>query len=92
MPNISSNMSENVVPKSAPKPWAVTAHAVLERGVAEPIIGRALVGILEDLVGLVDLLEAMLGALVVGIAIRMALHRLLAESSLDVAVARGALD
>ena len=59
---------------------------------AEAVIGRALVGVLEDLVGLVDFLEAVLGVLVAGIAVRMTLHRLLAEGDLDVAVACGALD
>ena len=69
------------------------AHAaVLEGGVAEAVIGRALVGVLQDLVGLVDFLEAMLGVVVAGIAIRMPLHRQLAKRGFDVAVARGALD
>ena len=66
--------------------------AVLERGVAEAVIGRPLVGVLEDLVGLVELLEAMLGVVVTRIAIRMPLHRLLAKGGFDVAVVCGALD
>src|SRR5262249_46132494 len=48
---------------------------MLERGVAEAVIGRALVGILEDLVGLVDLFEADFAALVAGVAIGVPLHR-----------------
>ena len=68
------------------------AHAVLERGMAIAIIGGALVRVLQDLVGFVDFLEAVLGVLVARIAIRMAHHRLLAESGLDVTVACGALD
>src|SRR4029077_14953626 len=68
------------------------AHAVLEGGVAVAIIGGALVGVLEDLVGFVDFLEAVLGVLVAGIAIRMAHHRLLAERGLDVPVGSSALD
>ena len=55
------------------------AAAMLECGVAETVVGCALVGVLEDLVGLVDLLEAVLGPVVTGIAIRVTLHRLLAK-------------
>src|SRR4029077_14800711 len=68
------------------------APAVLERGMAEAVVGRALVRILEDLVGFVDFLEAMLGVLVARMAIRVALHRLLAEGGFDVTVGSGALD
>ncbi len=66
------------------------AVAVFEGSMAETIIGRAFVRVLENLVGLVDLLETMLGFIVTGIAIRMALHRLLAKGSLDVRLTRGA--
>jgi hypothetical protein len=65
---------------------------VLEGGMAETIIGGALVGILEDFVGFVDFLETMLGVLVARIAIRVALHRVLAEGRLDIDLSRGALD
>ena len=61
-------MSEKVLAKSGPK-RALTA-VMLERGMTEAVIGRALVSILEDFVGLVDLLELVLGVLVAGIAIR----------------------
>src|SRR6202035_4923644 len=66
--------------------------ALLERGMAIAIIGGALVRVFEDLVGLVDFLEAMLGVLVAGIAIGMAHHRLLAEGGFDVTVSCSALD
>ncbi len=46
--------------------------AMLESGVAETVISRPLVGIFENLVGLVDFLETMFGGVVAGIAIRMA--------------------
>ena len=59
------------------------AHAaMLEGGVAEAVIGCALVGILEDLVGLVDFLEPVLGILVAGMTIRMVLHRRLRKAAL----------
>jgi hypothetical protein len=48
---------------------------------------RALVGIGEDRVGLVDLLEALLGLLVAGVAIGVALHRERAERLLDLRLA-----
>src|SRR5262249_12710169 len=59
---------------------------MLEGGVAEAVIGRALVGILEDLVGLVDLFEADFATLVAGIAIGVPLHRELAEGGLQFTV------
>ena len=65
------------------------ARALLERGVAEAVIGRALVRVLEDLVGLVDLLEAVLAVLVAGIAVRVPLHGKLAERGLELAVLDG---
>jgi hypothetical protein len=39
---------------------------------AEMIVGRALLGVLQDLIGLADLLEANLGAGVLGVAVGMA--------------------
>src|SRR6516225_5195826 len=65
---------------------------MLESGVAEAVIGRALVGILEDLVGLVDLFEADFATLVAGIAIGVPLHRELAEGGLQFTVVRRAFD
>ena len=85
-------MSEKVEAKSAPKPCGARRPALLEGGVAEAVIGGALVGVLEDVVGLVDLLEAMLAVLVAGIAVGMPLHRELAERGLQLRLARGALD
>jgi len=68
------------------------AHAVLEGGVAETIVGGALVGVFEDFVGLVDFLEPVFRVLVTWIAVGMAHHRLLAESRLDLGLARRAFD
>src|SRR5262249_21167850 len=66
--------------------------AMLERGMAGAVVGPALVGVLEDLVSLVDLLEAGLARLVAGIAVGMPLHGELAERGLELAVVDGALD
>ena len=68
------------------------AAALLEGGVAEAIVGGALVRILEDLVGLVDLLELVLAVLVAGVAVGMPFHGELAERGLELAVIGGALD
>ena len=45
------------------------AAALLERGMAEPVIGRAPLRILEDVVGFVDFLEAVLAVAVARIAV-----------------------
>src|SRR5262249_34700372 len=54
-----------------------------EGGMAEAVIGGALVAVLEDVIGLVELLEAVLAILVARIAIRMVLHGQLAEGRLE---------
>ncbi len=57
--NISSKISANPPAKSKPaaaetaSPWA----ALLERGMAEPVIGGALLPVAEDGIGFVDVLE-----------------------------------
>jgi hypothetical protein len=58
--------------------------AILEGGVAEAVIGGALLLVLQDLVGLAQLLELVLGRLVAGVAVGMVLHRQLAIRLLDV--------
>src|SRR5260221_436671 len=51
------------------------AMTVLEGPVAEAVIGRALLIVLQDVIGLADFLEFMLGGLVPRVAVRMELHR-----------------
>ena len=58
----------------------------------EAVIGGALVAVLEDVVGLVDFLELVFAVVVTRIAIRMILHRELAERRLELPVVDGALD
>src|SRR5581483_3890799 len=58
------------------------ARALLEGGVAEAVIGGALLAVLEDLVGFVDFLETDFAFGVAGIAVRMPLHRELAKGRL----------
>src|SRR5262249_23756758 len=69
---------------------AVSAAALLEGGMTEAIIGGALVAVLEDVIGFVELLEAVLALLVTRIAVRMVLHGQLAEGRLDLHLAGGA--
>ncbi len=71
---------------------AAGTGAALEGGMAETVIGRALVRILQDLVGFVDLLETDLAVLVARVAIGMPFHRELAEGGFQLAVGGGALD
>src|ERR1700753_221274 len=71
---------------------AHAAAALLERGVAEAVIGGALVAVLEDLIGLVDFLELDFALGIAGIFVRMPFHRQLAERCLQPGVVGSALD
>ena len=84
-------MSEKVEAKSAPKPCAAAA-ALLESGVAEAVIGGALVAVLEHFIGFVDFVEFVLAFAVARIAVRMMLHRQLAECGLELDLGAGARD
>ena len=67
------------------------AHAaLLEGGVAETVIGGALVAVLEHVIGLVEFLELVLALVVARIAIRMMLHGELAEGGLQLDLGAGA--
>ena len=63
------------------------ADALLEGGVAEAVVGGALVAVLQDVIGLVDFLELGLAILVAGIAVGMKLHGELAIRGLHVGLA-----
>src|SRR5271165_607063 len=65
---------------------------LLERRMAETIIGRALLFVLQHVVGLAHFLEASLGLLVAGIAVGMVLHRELAVRLLEIFAARVSRD
>ena len=69
-PNRSSNTSVKEAAKSKPGPPR-RRRALLERGMAETVIGGALVGVLQDLIGLAEFLEFVLGRVVAGIAVGM---------------------
>ncbi len=71
---------------------AATGALAVHAGVAETVVGGALLRIRQDAVGFVDFLEAGFGAVVAVIAVGMVLHRLLAESGLQRHVIDGPLD
>src|SRR4051794_9917797 len=66
--------------------------AVLERGVAEAVIGGALVAVLEYFIGFVEFAEPVFAFGVARIAIRMMLHGELAEGRLEIDLGAGALN
>src|SRR5262249_53593118 len=64
------------------------AAVAIEGRVAHVVVGTALLRVLQDLVGLVQLLELLLGRLVAAVAVGMAILCQAAERRLDVLVAR----
>ena len=68
---------------------AASARA-LERGMPEPVVGRALVRIDEDVVSVGDFLEMLLCLRVVRVAVRVVFHGQLAVSDLDFVRGRAA--
>ena len=81
-PNRSSNMSDIEAAKPSFMPL------VIECGVAVAVIGGALLGVRQVLIGFVQLLELRLGLLVARMPVGMTLHRRLAEGGLQLSVAR----
>jgi hypothetical protein len=71
---------------------AAATTALLERGMAEAVIGGALVAVLEHFIGFVEFAEFMLAFGVARIAIGMMLHRQLAECTLELDLGAGARD
>ena len=59
---------------------------------AVAVVGGALIGVAQHLVGLAGLLELLLGRMVAGIAVRMVLQRLLAVGALQFLIAGVARD
>src|SRR3569833_532855 len=68
------------------------AHAVVESSVADAIVGRAFLRVLQAIIGFVDRLEPRFAFVIARIAVRMILHRKLAERGLDRRAIRPALD
>ena len=83
--NVGHGGGETIAAK-APRP----APALLEGGMAEAVIGGALVLVGEGLIGLVDFLELDLGLLVARVAVGMMLHGRLAEGRFQLRFRTGA--
>ena len=74
------------------RPPRAAARRRIDAGVAELVVGGALPGVGEHLVGFLGLLELLLGALVVRVAVGMVLHRELPVGLLDVLLGSVAID
>ncbi len=77
--------------RKAEIPGAAPA-ALLEGGMAEPVIGGALLIVLQNVIGLADVLEFLFGRLVARIAVRVTLHRQLAIGFFQIVGAGGFVD
>jgi hypothetical protein len=73
-------------------PRAAAHAAVLESLVAIAVIGRALLRVLQAIIGLADRLEARFGILAARILVRVITHGKLAVRRLDRCIVRTALD
>ena len=82
-PNISSKMSAKPGCREIEAGRATAAVAVLERGVAEAVVGGALLVVLEDVVGFAQFLEFLLRRRVAVIAVGVILHGELAVHLLE---------
>ena len=58
-------------------------HAAFESSMAEAVVGRSPLVVLQDVIGLADFLELDLGGVVAGILVGMKLHRQLAIGGLQ---------
>ncbi|MNN30569.1 hypothetical protein D3C81_1442220 [compost metagenome] len=90
---VAEHVAEDVGEVGATGAEAGTAtHARVDPGMPVLVVGRALAGVGEHLVGLVGLLELLLGRLVVGIAVRVILHGQATVGLLQLRLAGAALD
>src|SRR5690606_18564674 len=81
--HLAEDVVEDVGESAAAEAGAAGAAAVLERGVAEAVVGGPLLRVLEALIGLVDFLELVLAGFVAGVAVGVELHGELAERALQ---------
>ena len=80
---MSDMKSEKSAAEAGPPP-----PPLLEGGMAEAVVGGALLRVREHLIGLVEFLELDLGVLVARVAVRMVLHGELAEGGFQLRLAR----
>ena len=69
---------------------AAGAGARVEGVVAVLVVGGALLGVAQNLIGMAELLEIFLGGLVAGVFVRMKFYRLFAVGFFDFVVVRAA--
>ena len=81
--DIDENVGERPKPCDPPPNGCPAAAAVLEGGLAEAVVGGALLRILQDLIGLADRLEMRFLVGAAAMAVGMAFHRDLAIRRLD---------
>src|SRR5262249_36158653 len=82
--DVAEHVAENIAERvAARESGAATPPGGFDTRMAVLIVGRALVGVSENLAGLLGFLEALLRILVVGIAVGVILHRQAAVSLLD---------
>src|SRR6185503_20358592 len=67
-------------------------RGLVDAGVAELVVGRALARVGQHLIGFLALLEFLLGLLVAGVAVRVVLHRHAAIGLLDLVLGGVAVD
>ena len=87
---------ENIadVRETGPGSAAATAaiHALFEGFVAEPVIGRTLLRVLQNIIGFADRLEPALGRSIAGIFVGVPAHRQLAIRRFDHGIVRAAFN
>ncbi len=91
-PKRSSKMSDIEDDEVGAEAAAGSAAVAFEGGVAELVVGRALLGVLEDLVGFVDLFEFLFGVGVLRISVRMMLLGETAEGGFQLRFGGAPLD
>src|SRR3546814_3757385 len=87
-----SDVLENVGKAVEALAAAIAHAAVLEGGLAEPVIGRALLRVFQAIIGFVDRLEPRLGFTAAGILVRVIAHRELAIGGLELPVIAASVD
>src|SRR5690606_13411847 len=90
--DIAEDVTENVADIAVEAAVAATADAVLERGMAVLVVGRALLPVAQDFVGFLGFLEFFLCIRIVGTAIRVAFHGQAAKRLLEVVVGSRTFD
>src|SRR3546814_4536331 len=89
---LSEDVLENVGKAVEALAAAIAHAAVLEGGLAEPVIGRALLRVFQAIIGFVDRLEPRLGFTAAGILVRVIAHRELAIGGPELPVIAASVD